>query len=173
MTLLLLLSSSRASRCTWAAERRFAAAVVDIDKMGRPKLGSSFFYTPGEKPPIQIQSGITVTLSALDSSVENSLPLRQTEVLGEVSTENTRLSSSDEPWFLKQIVVESLSFVRLFSDPMDYSLPGSSVHGISQARTLEWVAISFSRGSFPPRDQTHVSCVDRWVLYQQATGNIP
>ena len=32
-------------------------------------------------------------------------------------------------------------------DPMDYSLPGSSVHGISQARILEWVAISFSKGS--------------------------
>ena len=32
-------------------------------------------------------------------------------------------------------------------DPMDCSLPGSSVHGISQARLLEWVAISFSRGS--------------------------
>ena len=35
---------------------------------------------------------------------------------------------------------------------MDWSLPGSSVHGISQARTLEWVAISFSRGSSPLRD---------------------
>ena len=33
-------------------------------------------------------------------------------------------------------------------DPMDYSLPGSSVHGIFQARVLEWVAISFSRGSY-------------------------
>ena len=33
-------------------------------------------------------------------------------------------------------------------DPMDYSQPGSSVHGISQARILDWVAISFSRGSF-------------------------
>ena len=41
-----------------------------------------------------------------------------------------------------------------FCDPMDYSLPGSSVHGISQARTLEWVAISYSRGSFRFRDQT-------------------
>ena len=37
-------------------------------------------------------------------------------------------------------------------DPMGYSLPGSSVHGIFQARTLEWVAISFSRGSFQPRN---------------------
>ena len=34
-------------------------------------------------------------------------------------------------------------------DPMDYSLPGSSIHGILQARVLEWVAISFSRGIFP------------------------
>ena len=38
------------------------------------------------------------------------------------------------------------------SDPMDYSLPGSSVHGMFQARMLEWVAILFSRGSSRPRD---------------------
>ena len=44
-------------------------------------------------------------------------------------------------------------------DPMDCSLPGSFVHGISQARTLEWVAISFSRGSSWPRYRTHISCV--------------
>ena len=41
-------------------------------------------------------------------------------------------------------------------DPMDCSLPGSSVHGIFQARVLEWVAIAFSRGSSQPRDQTQV-----------------
>ena len=44
-------------------------------------------------------------------------------------------------------------------DPLDCSLPGSSVHGIFQARILEWVAISFSRGSSQPRDWTHVSCI--------------
>jgi len=44
-------------------------------------------------------------------------------------------------------------------DPMDCSPPGSSVHGILQARTLEWVAISSSRGSSQPREQTQVSCV--------------
>ena len=44
-------------------------------------------------------------------------------------------------------------------DPMDCSLPGSSVHRILQARILEWVAISFSRGSSWPRDQTQVSCI--------------
>ena len=42
-------------------------------------------------------------------------------------------------------------------DPMDCSLPGSSIHGIFQAKVLEWVAISFSRGSSWPRDQTRVS----------------
>ena len=42
-------------------------------------------------------------------------------------------------------------------NPMDCSLPGSSVHGISQARVLEWVAISFSRGSSRPRNPTRVS----------------
>ena len=43
--------------------------------------------------------------------------------------------------------------------PVDCSLPGSSIHGILQARILEWVAISFSRGSSQPRDQTQVSCI--------------
>ena len=41
--------------------------------------------------------------------------------------------------------------------PMDSSPPGFSVHGLSQARILEWVAISFSRGSSQPRDQTLTS----------------
>ena len=44
-------------------------------------------------------------------------------------------------------------------NPINCSLPGSSVHGILQARILEWVAISFSRGSSPPRNWTQVSCI--------------
>ena len=44
-------------------------------------------------------------------------------------------------------------------DPMDCSLPGFSVHGIFQARVLEWVAISFSRGSSWPRDRTQIFCI--------------
>ena len=43
-----------------------------------------------------------------------------------------------------KVKVKLLSYVRLFSDPMDCSLPGSSIHGIFQARVLEWVAIAFS-----------------------------
>ena len=43
--------------------------------------------------------------------------------------------------------------------PMDCSLPGSAIHGIFQARILEWAAISFSRGSSQPRDRTRVFCI--------------
>ena len=58
----------------------------------------------------------------------------------------------------------SLSFivlgcVQLFCDAMDCSPLGSSVHGIFQAWILAWVAISSSRGSFWPRDQTCISCI--------------
>ena len=52
--------------------------------------------------------------------------------------------------------VKSLS-CRTLCDPMDCSLSGSSVHGIFQARVLEWIAIAFSRGSSRPRNRTRVS----------------
>ena len=45
---------------------------------------------------------------------------------------------------------------------MDCSLPGSSVHGILHTRTLQWVAISFSRGSSQSRPRTWISCIGRW-----------
>ena len=66
-------------------------------------------------------------------------------------------------WYWVTLKVKSESEVAqscltLF-DPMDCSLPGSSLHGILQARVLEWVAISFSRGSSRPRDRTWVSLI--------------
>ena len=56
---------------------------------------------------------------------------------------------------------------------MDCNLPGSSVHGIFHARILEWVAISFSRGSSWPRYQTCVSCTGRQILYHWVTKEAP
>ena len=63
----------------------------------------------------------------------------------------------------RSLRVQSLICIR-FCDPIDYdptdcSPPGSSVHGGAQAQILEWITISSFRGSFPPRDQTRVSCV--------------
>ena len=65
---------------------------------------------------------------------------------------------------------KSLQSCPTLCNPRDYSLPGSSVHGILHARILEWVAISFSRKSSQPRDQTcisDVSCIDWQVLYHE------
>ena len=62
----------------------------------------------------------------------------------------------------------SCSVVMTLFDAMNCSLPGSSVHGILQAKKLEWVPIPFSRGSSQPRDSTHISYVSRigrQVLY--------
>ena len=50
-------------------------------------------------------------------------------------------------------------------NPVDCTHQGSSVHGIFQARILEWVAISSSSGCSPPRDRTWVSCIGRQILY--------
>ena len=66
-----------------------------------------------------------------------------------------------------------LSRVWLFCDPMACSPPRSSVHGISQARVLKWVAICLSRGSSQSRDRTCVSCIGRWILYHWATWEAP
>ena len=64
------------------------------------------------------------------------------------------VSSSINQW-----ASEVAQLYLLFCDPMDYSLPSTSIHGIFQARVLECVAISFPRGSSQPRDQTQVSCI--------------
>ena len=64
--------------------------------------------------------------------------------------------------------VKLLQSCLTLCDPVDYSPPGSFVHGILQARTLDWAAISSSRGSSPPSDQTRVSCIScigKWTLY--------
>ena len=54
-------------------------------------------------------------------------------------------------------------------NPADCSPPGSSVHGISQARILEWVAIFFSRGSSQLKDLSGISCIVRQILYHWTT----
>ena len=71
------------------------------------------------------------------------------------------------------VCVWSLSRVWFFVTP--WTVPGSSVHGISQARILEWVDMPSSRGSSWPRDRTRVtwvSCIGRWVLYRWTTWGV-
>ena len=60
--------------------------------------------------------------------------------------------------WVRKVKVKVAQLCLTLCDPVDWSLPGSCVHGILQARILEWVAISFSRGSSRPRNWTQVSC---------------
>ena len=78
--------------------------------------------------------------------------------------------------FIVKVKVLVIQSCPTLYDPMDCSLPGSSVHGILQARILERVAMPFSRRSSQPRDQTHgsfVSCIGRRVLYHGAPWEAP
>ena len=88
------------------------------------------FTSPGDLPNPGIESGS---------------PTLQTDAL------------PSEPLEKSLLLLSCFSRVRLFATPMDGNLPGSAVHGIFQARILEWAAISFSTGSFQHRDRTRVS----------------
>ena len=66
-------------------------------------------------------------------------------------------------WWVLTLSLCSVMSNSVYGDPMDCSLPGSSVHGILQARILEWVVVSSSRGSSWPKDRTCVSCIDRQI----------
>ena len=91
------------------------------------------------------------------------------------NTEQSSLCYTVDSWLLTLNIAvcicvraQSLQSCPAFCDPMDCSLPGSSVHGILQAGILEWVVMPSSRESSQPRDQTHnsyISCIGRWVLY--------
>ena len=74
------------------------------------------------------------------------------------------MATSDwsDPCSLETVHAKSLQSCLTLCDPMNCSLAGSSVHGILQARILEWVAMPFSRGSAWTRDRTHdssISCI--------------
>ena len=71
-------------------------------------------------------------------------------------------------WYVAKCLVTKSRPTLLPSHGL-YSPPGSSIHGIAQARILEWVAISFSKASSWPRDPTCISCIGRQILYQWAT----
>ena len=85
---------------------------------------------------------------------------RDREIRFEIHLSNERLLCSMHAKLLQPYLI--------LCDPMGYSLPGSSVHGVLQARLLEWVAKAISRGSSQPRDWTcisYVTCIGRWVLW--------
>ena len=77
---------------------------------------------------------------------------------------------------LRCVHAKSLQLCLTLCDPIDCGLPGSSVHGILQARVLEWIDMPSSRGSSQPRDQTHigyVSSIVGWFFTTSTTWEAP
>ena len=104
-------------------------------------------------------------------------PMHEVKSESEVAQSCLTLSDPMDCSLLQCMKVKSESEVALscltLSDHMDWSLPGSSVHGIFQARVLEWGAIAFSRESSQPRDQTRVSCISGRHFNLWATREAP
>ena len=89
---------------------------------------------------------------------------------GRVSASRTSPCLPEGPQALTRQACDLLAkSCQALCDPMDHRLPGSSVHGFSQARILEWVAISFAMGSSRPRGRTCDSC--RWSPASQADSS--
>ena len=76
-----------------------------------------------------------------------------------------------EAWLCVCVCAKSLQLCVTLCNLMDCSPPGSPVHGISQGRILEWVAIFFSRGSSQPRDWTLIFCTAGRFFSTEATWN--
>ena len=120
---------------------------------------------PGVSGPRAVGEGLGAAISPRErSSPEETSDKIWLEkgpgILGD--EENLRVSEWGLLSFIHSVVSDSCN-------PMDCSPPGSSVHGISQARILERVAVSFSKGSSLPRDWSWVSSIGTWILYHWAT----
>ena len=114
----------------------------------------------------------------INAGCPGSIPGRGTKILNAAGTDGKKKTSSIRSSLGFKMVslilvcacVKSLQLCLTPCNPMDWGLPGSSVHGILQARILEWVAMPSSRASSQPKDQTrisYISCVGRQVLYHQ------
>ena len=90
------------------------------------------------------------------------------------------LVAPGKPWlcFMARLLLFCVLFCLvsklclILCDSMDSNLPGSSVHGIFQAKLLEWVAIFFPRGSFWSRDQTCISCIGKQIFTVEPPGKL-
>ena len=110
-----------------------------------------------------VRQGESVTHTHIATLFQSPFPYRSLQ-----SSEQSFLGCTAGPC----VQCWSLTCTRL-CDPMACSPPGSSVQRMLQARILEWVAISFSRGSSQPRDPTHVSCIAGGFFTTESPGKPP
>ena len=114
----------------------------------------------------------TFLLLVLNNSV--TLVMSHKFLQAQTSQKGTKMPSSKEQHVcvcvcgFVCVCAKSLQSCLSLCDPMNCSVPGSSVHGVHQARILHWVAIPSSRGSSQPTVPTcipYISCIGMWVLY--------
>ena len=92
------------------------------------------------------------------------------------SWEMREREDSEDAWLQSALACMKVlvaQYCPTLCNSMNCSLPGSFVHGILQVRILDWVAIPFSRGSFPSRDQIQVSCIASRFFTDWATREVP
>ena len=143
----------------------------------RPRIGGHLRAGPLLSPalPQDCSAGSLANLRCPTCNTSPALPLPKPSVEAQSKSPLTfRVSAMAHigatgflpvPPSVCELVLQSCLTLR---NPMDCSPPGSSVHGILQARIREWIAIPFSRGSFRPRDRTRVSC-----LPHRQAGSLP
>ena len=121
------------------------------------------FSWPSDRTQVSCTTGRCLTIWATrckTSAVICLIPFQSLVLLSRISL------------FQSTLLLFTHSVMSDTGDPMDCGLPASSVHGISQARILDQVAISFCRGSSQSRDRTCISCFGRWILYHWATREV-
>ena len=107
---------------------------------------------------------IWTTLEMKNEKIEQLPPEHSGERLLNLFIEALKLLSWNNAEYFSWKYIVNVKGLKVKScptlcDPVDCSLPGSPLHGIFQAIVLEWIAISFSRGSSRPGDRTRVSCI--------------
>ena len=129
----------------------------------------------------------SASASILPVNIQGWFPLGLTGLISLQSKEFSRVFSSPTIWnhqfFSAQPSLWSNSYIHVcvlvtrlcptLCNPMDCSPPGSSANGISQARILEWVAVSFSRGYSRPRDTTQFSWIEADSSLTEPRGKPP
>ena len=136
-----------------------------------PARGGAFFWAP--KAPVSLYvERIVLDVYGCCNNYRKLIELRQHQLIIQHGSPWATVKVSACLCSLHVLVAQSCPTL---CDPMDCSPPGSSIHGILQARILECIAIPFSRGSSWLRDWTHVSsasCISRQILYHWATCSL-
>ena len=116
--------------------------------------------------------GVGTSLGNRHWSTQSHRAFHKLPVLGKKKNKNKQFKEGEgQPLQSSKVFITQLCLT--VCDPKDCSPPGSSVHGILQARILEWVVIPFSRGSSQSRDRTVVSCIASRFFTTWATREAP